>query len=347
MKKIVYIDLNPLLNSPAWLREAITERGDGKTTALIKAAYSAWECSGLPQIMLRRYKGEMGVSWQNDILTKLHEFAPRSRERELVWKGSFTGKSASLRLIDAGTKETIFECFPISITARKFSGLDVKTHGDIWWDEYVPHDGKYFPYEETLLFSLYQTVDRKTYTRKITLCGNPRFGVPRVNAYLHIDTSYSKTALKLFKDDTVAILTKANKGNIERELQSPFAKALAGTEFEGEMRGEGLGFKNLPIWTGKRTSNHNIYFFDVEAEIYIQAAIHPDAIVLSQAHKKPPQEAIYSLIPTFKQEYIYTRKDLQTRDWLVNLISSRGIFFLSSLEAQLLAPFALNLIRYK
>lgn len=352
MIKNIYIDLNPLLNTSAWLRMAITERGDGKTTALNCHAFreALNDRYKRVSILLRRYKNEMGTAWRNDVINKIKEFVPEAKDMKLQWIGSLSSNNSSgLWLIDKRDGRPFIQAFPITIAPRLNSGIDVKSHINIFWDEYVPHDGRYYPKEETILFSLYQAVDRKTYTKKILICGNPRFGSPRILSYLGVKASFNKTALKLFKNDTLALLTRVNAGNTAAVLQSPFAALLEGTEFDEEIRGNGLGFRNFPVWKGKRSSP-NFFFLTSLDGIYARADLFPEQIVLSvtDISKIPSNALIYSVTPTFNSVRIkYIATDKAVRTYFRRILQGRGISFMSYDDGERLALFSLSLLKFQ
>lgn len=258
MSKRVYIDLNPLLSAPAWWKEAFTDRGDGKTSAIVKTAINSRIESGLTATLCRRVKKEMGAQFKGDILAKIKKFCPAVWEKcDFVWSGSFD--TGGLYLIDKNEPNArpYIHAFPLTLAGKMKSGLDVETHRNLYIDEYVPLDGNYLPNEVEAILELYRTIDRDMllevdpYLNYVLICGNRIGRAPATDIYFNIDHDYNSNALKLYKNGTIAVFTYANKGHSEDIKQSKLADLTAGTPYAGYAAGGVLRGITPQLWARK------------------------------------------------------------------------------------------------
>lgn len=255
MSNRIYIDLNPLLNSPAWFKQAITTKGDGKTTALIKTAIKSRQNTGLTPVFCRRYGTELGDQFKRDVLNKIKQHMPDVwKAGDFVWQGNL--KKGGLYLINKKEPDALpyMHAFPLSMIEKMKSGLDVTTHRNIYIDEYIPLSGRYLPHEVTDILDLYQTVDRdsilkvKPYLNYVICCGNKIGHIPATDLYFNVDHNYNTNALTLYKNGTFAILSYANKGHIQNVKQSPFESLIAGTDYAEYAHGGQLRPITPQLW---------------------------------------------------------------------------------------------------
>lgn len=244
MSKRHYIDLSPLLNTRAYIKEAITDKGDGKTTALVKIAIQSRLDTGLTPVFCRRFSAAVGKQFKNDVLEKIKLTHPDLYNKcNFEWKGNL--KHGGIYLVDKDDKEgrPYMHAFPLSMIDNMKSGLDVSTHRNIYIDEYVPMNGRYLPNEFDLIWELYRTVDRDKlleydpYLNYILIAGNRIGRTPVTDIALRIDHDYSKNGLCTYKNETVAVLSYANKGHVEQVKNSRMDDLLEGTAYQEYARG--------------------------------------------------------------------------------------------------------------
>lgn len=313
MSKRVYIDLNPILSAPAWWKEAFTDRGDGKTSAIVKTAINSRIESGLTATLCRRYGTEMGAQFKDDVLTKVKKFCPEAWEKcDFIWQGSL--KKGGLFLVDKSNPATrpYIHAFPLSMVAKMKSGLDVETHRNLYIDEYIPLDGKYLPNETEVILELYRTIDRDSlltvdpYLNYVLICGNRIGRAPATDLYFNVDHDYNASALKLYKNDSIAILTYTNKGHSEDVKRSKLADLIAGTPYAGYAAGGVLRGITPQLWARKLPpAAFIVQGTTSRATIYLA----PDSGIIIQAGSEYNSPAICLTIdPTDNSGYIWIKR---------------------------------------
>lgn len=290
MSKRVYIDLKPLLNCPAFWKEAFTDRGDGKTSAIVKTAIESRLSSGLTPTICRRWGSEMGKQFKDDILTKIKKFCPEVYEQcNLVWQGNL--KQGGLFLVDKNepAARPYIHAFPLSMVTKMKSGLDVSTHRNLYIDEYIPLDGRYLPNEAEVILELYRTIDRdyllttEPYLNYVLICGNRVGRAPATDLYFNVDHDYNTNTLKLYKDNSIAVFTYANKGHTEYVKTSKLASLVRGTPYADYAEGGALRPTAPQIWAKKLppanfiikgANTHTLLCFDTLSGALILSAIY-------------------------------------------------------------------------
>lgn len=316
MSKRIYIDLNPLLNSPAFFKQAITTKGDGKTTALIKTAIHSRQNTGLTPVFCRRYGTEMGDQFKRDVLNKIRQHMPEVWDSgDFVWQGNL--KKGGLYLINKKEPDGLpyMHAFPLSMIEKMKSGLDVTTHRNIYIDEYIPLSGRYLPHEVTDILDLYQTVDRdriltvKPYLNYIICCGNKIGHIPATDLFFNVDHNYTVNALTLYKNDTFAIFSYANKGHIDDIKRSPFDCLVSGTEYEEYAHGGQLRGLKPQIWKGK-TPNFNIIVKGKGASAVVSFGVNNELIfrLTIAPHAEPLTYQMFTTDPTDNSGYIWLKR---------------------------------------
>lgn len=310
-----YIDLNPLLATGAIYLEAWTDRGDGKTSAMVKLAFDSWRESGKTAVILRRWSTEMGTPFQEDILTKLKEFrAEAVQNMELQWSGNFKKGGLYLKDKKQPNARAIFHCFPCSMGMRLKSGMDVKTHKNLYFDEYIPSDSRYCKNEVNTLLNIYRTVDRDTESNYMFLFGNREYGMAATDIYFNIDHDYNKNQLQVYRDGTLAILTYANRGHTNAMQLSKLGKLTAGTDYGEYVRGGVLSPSKPPIFGGRipaeyvticTTFNHACRVYIDPAAIVI--ALRPYSFTIKEPTAEEEAHGIFTIDPMAQSGYAWLR----------------------------------------
>ncbi len=340
MRKHVYIDLNPLINTGALICEAFTERGDGKTTALIKDAYRSWKSTGKTACVCRRFATEMGNSYLNDILEKLKTFCLTDEEAEnLVCTGSYKKGGVFIKLKDQKALRPIFQLFPLSMAGKLKSGLDYATHRNLYIDEYIPLDGRYLPNEAEAILELYRTIDRDHDEGYILICGNPILikRLPATDSYFDVHRNYAKSGLTTHCDNTLAILTHRNRGNVENVKQSRLGKLTAATNYSAYATGGALTHYELPI-TQARQQGVKKCFYVTDGIDWLKGSLSKDCLILTKTQKNEavnPENVnnVYSIDPTIGGGYKYIFRDERAKQTLRPYFANGQFFFRDYNEA--------------
>lgn len=247
--KPVYVNFEKLIDSPAFFKEAWTDRGDGKTSLIAKTAFYSWLESGKTAVLCRRTWTCMGPDWRADILGKVLRFAPESREMGLKWGG---GKKTGLHLSTEDGR-TVFLAFPFTMADAFKSAMDVSTHKNLYLDEYCPLNGQYLRNETELILEIYRTIDRKTYSNYVLVCGNRLIikNPPATDLFFNIEVNYNKNSLKTYKDGTLAILVHSNRANAQAESLSPLGTLTRGTAYGEYVAGGAFEGRTIPVYGGR------------------------------------------------------------------------------------------------
>ena len=241
-----YIDLNPLINHPtALVACAWTDKGDGKTTALICAAWDSVMSCGKIATIARRVSSEMGKSWRSDVLLKLKRF--RKTPDDLEWTGD---EKHGFQLVD-GAGKVYFFAAPLTRLAKLKSAMDYETHKNLYIDEYVILSGSYLPREVATILDIYKTIDRNHWESRILVCGNRIGKPPPLDLFFNADVNYNKNGLTTYQNGRYAVLIYSNKHNAALDRLSPFGELVEGTEFESYNSGGMLYEYTPPIYLGK------------------------------------------------------------------------------------------------
>lgn len=318
MAKHVYIDLNPLLNTEAIIKEAFTERGDGKTTGLVKTAWNSRFDSGKTAVLCRRFATEMGTSYLDDILNKVKTYCDPSKTQNLRYTGSY--KRGGIYLIDKDNKDDfrpIFHLFPLTMAGRMKSGLDYATHKNLYIDEYIPLDQRYIKDEAIAILELYRTIDRDHFDNYVLICGNLLVSTkaPATDKFFGIDRPYDKNALTLHKGNSIAILTHKNKGNVATLKQSKFGSLIAGTTYQNYAEGGTLDTTYTPPIIERMPKGKHTDIYVTDGIDTLCASIYQTCLLFSKVGLKEAKEAcernrapLFTTDKTQGKDFIYIKE---------------------------------------
>ena len=250
MKK--YINLAPLRETGAILQMVLTDRGDGKTTALQCDALRGYHEHGKAAVFCRRYSTEMTQGFYESFAENITKAAPElMKGHTYEWKGVQRAKAA--RMLYEDGKPAIL-CVPLSMAGKLKSSLTYERYRDIYIDEYIPLMARDYIHceggEVELILELYKTIDRDHCENRVTIAGNKITRFNPVFDYFRVEKW--KRGVNLFQEGQFALLVYSYARNAQEAAQSPFGALVRGTRYEGYNEGEFLAPPSELVRTGER-----------------------------------------------------------------------------------------------
>lgn len=210
-------------NDPAALVCYVSsDRSDGKTTDLMRHVYDEFKQSGRIGVKAARFINDVTPAMVENLITKLRAVRPKLGEISI--KGS--PKRDGLHVYEDGKQ--FLHCVPLSRVSAVKEQLDVKTHHNVYFDEYTPVNGRYLKGEVNALLELWRTVDRDTWSNKIICYSNHITASNPIFNYFDI---YPRDGVTRWKNGRFILLQVANKGNREQVKLSPLGELTAGTSY--------------------------------------------------------------------------------------------------------------------
>lgn len=222
MAKKVYINIDQLKSDgAALLCYVASDRSDGKTTHCISLAYDEYRASGKIGVMARRTCGEVTNLLAQTLFTNLRKVRKTGK---LTARG--TPKRDGIHLFEDGKEFAVL--IAMSRAGKVKSSFDVATHKNLYFDEYVPLDGRYLKDEAEAILEVYRTIDRDSYTSRIWIFANHITATNPVFRYFDI---IPRDGLSRHKNGRFLLLQCANAGNRDAVAASPLAELTAGTAY--------------------------------------------------------------------------------------------------------------------
>ena len=240
MAKQVYIDLSPLARDKSIFKIAISDRSDGKTTFAERLAVETFDESGKAAVFSRRFGTEFTDLFFDEFAQNLHVYPHvlAGRDFDIVKPSKKRLGALMLPPKDSNKKRVAVTFLPVSMAGRLKSALGYNTHKNVFFDEYIPLDGRYLPNETEALLELYKTIDRNHFDNYVMLCGNK---ITRNNpAFQYFGINTWKKGLNSYKNGALSLLVYSNKGNVQSCEKSAFGDLVRGTSYEEYNAGEFL-----------------------------------------------------------------------------------------------------------
>lgn len=245
-----FIDLSPLWGKGALLSMVLSDRSDGKSTAIATKAIQEHDEHGKASVFSRRWGTEFTAGFFDEFWANVNKKAPallRGRDFDFSKpKKNPTPTPARFWLspVGGGDKRPAVEFIPLSMAGRYKSSLGHEKHGNIFIDEYIPLDGRYIKDEVTSILELYKTIDRAHNDTRITIAGNKITRFNPVFEYLNI--KQWKNGVNLYQNGAFALLVYSSKHNKQIDEKTAFNDLVRGTAYEEYNAGEFLiTFDNL------------------------------------------------------------------------------------------------------
>ena len=252
-----YFTAKHLLSKGALLNVALSDRSDGKTFDSKLDALEQYEKDESITVYMRRYKTEITEKLYQtffDEVLKVEKYM-----RFSLW--SFRGSKKGIEVKKQGEKEWKFIVYfvPLSMSGKLKSQLEVRKIKRIYYDEFVPLDGKYLPNECELILEFWKSVDRDRDTTQMIILGNKITPFNPLFDFFDIDLDITGDKIRLYKGGTLAVQIYSNKEHREARNESKFNKLVKETKYDDYNSGGIL--QSLSIKIGSRIGAEYIYSF--------------------------------------------------------------------------------------
>ena len=219
-----------ILSKGAPLNLTLSDRSDGKTFDCKKDALEQYEENGSVTVYMRRYKTEITDKLYQtffDEVLKVEKYI-----RFNLWE--FKGSKKGIEVRKNGEKEwkQIVYFVPLSMSGKLKSQIDVSKIHRIYYDEFVPLDGRYLPNEVDLILEFYKSIDRDRDTTQMVILGNKITPFNPLFDYFDIDLEITGEKIRTYKEGMLAVQIYANKEHREVRSESKFNKLVKGTKYD-------------------------------------------------------------------------------------------------------------------
>ena len=226
-RKKVYINIDPLLNdTDSLIKYCSSDRSDGKTTKIITLAYDTFKETGKIGVIARRWSTDITTMWVQTLFTNLKKMLKMRNAAEPVLKGTGSPKRDGVHLYADGAEFAV--CVPLSRSGSVKSAFDVATHKNLYIDEYIPLNGRYFKNEVEAILEILRTIDRDTWTNYALIMSNHICGTCPLFSYFGV---LPRDGISRWKNGRFCMLQVANKGNREQVKLSPLGELVEGTPY--------------------------------------------------------------------------------------------------------------------
>ena len=225
-----YFTAKYILSKGAPLNLVLSDRSDGKTFDSKKDALEQYEEDGSVTVYMRRYKTEITDKLYQtffDEVLKVEKYM-----RFALWE--FRGSKKGIEVKRKGDKEwhQIVYFVPLSMSGKLKSQLEISKIKRIYFDEYVPLDGRYLPNEVDLILEFYKSVDRDRDTTQMVILGNKVTPFNPLFDYFGIDLEITGEKIRMYKEGMLGVQIYKNIEHREIREQSKFNKLVKGTKYE-------------------------------------------------------------------------------------------------------------------
>lgn len=225
-----YFTAKYLLSKGALINIALSDRSDGKTFDSKADALLQFEKDETITVYMRRYKTEITEKLYQtffDEVLRIEEYM-----RFNLW--SFRGSKKGIEVKKDGEKEWKFIVYfvPLSMSGKLKSQLEVGKIKRIYYDEFVPLDGKYLPNECELILEFWKSVDRDRDSTQMVILGNKITPFNPLFDFFDIDLDITGDKIRMYKNNTLAVQIYSNKEHREIRNESKFNKLVKETRYD-------------------------------------------------------------------------------------------------------------------
>ena len=225
-----YFTAKYLLSKGALINIALSDRSDGKTFDTKADALLMFEESKTITIYMRRYKTEITEKMYETFFDEVLLVEEYQRFLNWEFKGSKTGIQVK---VDKNSKwEYIVYFVPLTMSAKLKSQLPSFRIKRIYYDEFVPLDGRYCPNEVDLILEFWKSVDRDRDSVQMVILGNRITPFNPLFDYFDIELSITGDKIRTYKDGTLAVQIYSNKEHRNIRQESKFNKLVKDTSYE-------------------------------------------------------------------------------------------------------------------
>lgn len=304
-----YFTAKHILSKGALLNVVLSDRSDGKTFDSKADALKQFELDGSVTVYMRRYKTEITEKLYQtffDEVINIPEYM-----RFALW--SFRGSKKGIEVKKQGEKEWKFIVYfvPLSMSGKLKSQLEVRKIKRIYYDEFVPLDGKYLPNECDLILEFWKSVDRDRDTTQMVILGNKITPFNPLFDFFDIDLDITGDKIRLYKNGTLAVQIYSNKEHREIRNESKFNKLVKETKYDDYNSGGILQALSIKIINKQgadylysfKTKNGEGSIWYKNGSLLISTSLRKDGYILTDTVYNTEREQYTINAGKFKQIY--------------------------------------------
>ena len=304
-----YFTAKHILSKGALLNVVLSDRSDGKTFDSKADALKQFELDGSVTVYMRRYKTEITEKLYQtffDEVINIPEYM-----RFALW--SFRGSKKGIEVKKQGEKEWKFIVYfvPLSMSGKLKSQLEVRKIKRIYYDEFVPLDGKYLPNECDLILEFWKSVDRDRDTTQMVILGNKITPFNPLFDFFDIDLDITGDKIRLYKNGTLAVQIYSNKEHREIRNESKFNKLVKETKYDDYNSGGILQALSIKIMNKQgadylysfKSKNGDGSIWHKNGALLISTALRKDGYILTDTVYNTEREQYTINAGKFKQIY--------------------------------------------
>lgn len=273
-----YFSANGGLGLGAIFNQFYSDRSDGKTFDIKYRGLKRFQKRNEITVYMRRWKTEftglMIDTFLDDVIEK------KASEMEFIKDIKADRSGIQIKKCGDNTWRYAFYFTPLTVANRLKSNFNPLMIREIDFDEYAPLDNRYAPDEMINLLEFWNTCDRQRGIVKLCTFGNRVTATnPFLNFFdidLKIDENY-KT--RLYKNGRLMIQVYYNEERRKVQANNPIMDLVAGTIYEGYMKGKVLDggtalIKEKPvdamIWSSFKTElGEGTIWYDKDFKYYV------------------------------------------------------------------------------
>ena len=273
-----YYTSAPMRARPFLFALTLSDRSDGKTFNIKEESISDWRAHRWTSIYMRRVSKELPESLYTTFYNELQAKYP---EKYGDLKFKYSKQGVQIWDEEAEKWSQLIYFIPLTMAAKLKSTLDVGPIHKVFFDEYVPLEGRYLKDEMILLLEFWKSIDRDRdqtlihcYGNKIDLF-NPFFDFFDIPVF-----DQNKKKIRSYRDNTVGVEIYINKEHREARKQQRSASLFAGTSYDDYAQGGTLAAYDLkqctinkaymrPLASFKSSVGEGTIWTDAGADWYI------------------------------------------------------------------------------
>ena len=237
----------------------MSDRSDGKTFSIKEETIADWRENKWIGVYVRRWKTEIPETLYTTFYNEVQEKYPE-KYGDLKFRYNKNG----VKVWDAEAEEwsQILYFVPLTMAAKLKSTLDVNPIHKVFFDEYIPLDGRYIKDEMTVLLEFWKSIDRDRDQTLIHCYGNKMdlfnpffdyFGIPVFDQ--------EKKKIRSYKGGTVGVEIYYNAEHRAARKEQRSAQLFAGTEYDAYAQGGTLTTYDLRQGKVDPAAMHYLFSF--------------------------------------------------------------------------------------
>lgn len=260
-KALDYFTNKEILSTTCLYGLVQSDRSDGKTFNCKFSAWQDFKNNGWVTVYVRRWKTEITPPMYKLFIQELYDVYEKYKtvygfdeifteaDYNILQKTQFKSSANGIQIKLPDMKEfkdMIYFC-RLSISSKAKSSWRVENIRRIYFDEYLPLDGRYLPKEMDFVTELYKSCDRDRECVQLLCLGNRITPFNPFMNFFGITLSINNERLKTYRENTVAVQIYVSKHLREIRDKGRLKTLLKGTSYENYDNGGVLNAYNIPV----------------------------------------------------------------------------------------------------